>query len=494
MERLLEKNLLRHFQIIDFLLHHQWTTIGKLSNELNIPPRTIRQHLGEINEYIVPAKIERSRQQGIHLSCGPVHSAPAIYSAIYKQSVHFMILEEIFLHEHKNMASLAEKIFLSPSTLTRKIKKINQILCKHHFEIDPRKLDLVGDEKKIYFFYYSYLIEKYNILDGLIPKQELQLIDALLAEFFAAFPQLKTPKREVYAYFNKVRTMLFISLHRIKKGHLLDAGNQSLVHIAFTPSQMMQKKITAYYKIDCSKKILYHLFYCFLNHRYAWSAADLAKKALQDPEVAKIRTALLACVSAIKHTEGLFLPNEEQLLLKLYNSTSYIAGSTKVLYNPDQEFLANLNTYCAAFILRTKQQLTLFLTKQSLDIYLDDSVIESMLCMLLTSWEGLAAQLEKKIPKISTGIFFNTSLEHNRFVLNELSYHLKSRLDLQLVSANTIAELADVCAHFDLLITNLSAVELPNRSIVSVHSHPTIKDFDKIISAYDAIIEQGFAG
>lgn len=494
MERLLEKNLLRHFRIIDFLLHHQWITIGELSNELNIPPRTIRQHLGEINEYIAPAKIERSRQQGIHLTCGPAHSALAIYSAVYKQSVQFTILEEIFLHEYKSIASLAEKIFLSPSTLKRKIKAINRILRTYHFEIDPRKLDLVGDEKKIYFFYYSYLIEKYSILDGLIPKQELQMIDALLAEFFAAFPQLKTPKREVYAYFNKVRTMLFISLHRIKKGHLLDADASSLAHVSFIPSQMIRKKITAYYEIDCSKKSLYHLFYCFFNQRYAWSAADLAEKALQDPETAKIRTALLACVSAIKRNEGLFLPNEEQLLLTLYNSTSYIAGSTKILYNPDQEFLANLNTYCAPFILRTKQQLTLFLTKQPLDIYLDDSVIESLLFLLITSWEGLAAQLEKKIPKISTGIFFNTSLDHNHFVLNELSYHLKSRLDLHLVSANTIAELADVCTHFDLLITNLSAVELPNRPIVSVHSHPTIEGFDKIISAYDAIIEHRFAG
>ena len=61
MEELLESNLLRHFRIVRFLLGREWVTIGELAHTLRIPSRTIRQSIGEINQYINPAKIERVR-------------------------------------------------------------------------------------------------------------------------------------------------------------------------------------------------------------------------------------------------------------------------------------------------------------------------------------------------------------------------------------------------------------------------------------------------
>lgn len=493
MERLLERNLYRHFRIIYFLLHHHWITIGELSNELAIPARTVRQSIGEINEYIQPAKIESSYQRGIHLAYGVELNPLYIYSAIYKQSENFLILEEVFLHDYPCLSALADKLFISESTLKRKIAVINQITLLYGFEIDPRKMDIIGNEKKIYFFYYSYLIEKYGVLESLLSKTELSIINELITEFFGAFRQLKDAKREVYAYFNKIRAMLFISLHRIQRGHLLKPHDQSMDPIPFSPSLAVREKIAAYYKINCSKSVLYHLFYCFFNPRYAWSAAELAEKSRKDPAIDKIRSALFECLSAIEQAEGLFIPHKERVLLDLYNATSYVSGPTKILYDPEEEFLVNLNQYYQKFMLRTKQKLVYYLTRSPLEIYLDDSVIDSFLFMLITSWDHLQKQLEKKAPRVKAAIFLNSSLEHNRFVLDDLAYHLRSRLDMHLVSAGTIKELSNVCTEFDLLITNLSAFELPNCPIVSIHSNPTIEDFDKIISVYDMIVDRKVA-
>lgn len=494
MEKLLEKNLHRQFRIIYFLLHHHWITIGELSNQLTIPDRTIRQSIGEINEYIQPAKIESSYQRGIHLSYGVELNPLYIYSSIYKQSENFLILEEIFLHDYSCLSVLAENLFISESTLKRKITVINSITQPYGFEIDPRKMDILGDEKKIYFFYYSYLIEKYGVLETLMSKNELMIINGLIDDFFSAYPQLKNPKREVYAYLNKIRTMLFIGLRRIKRGHLLKTSTEVEKYVRFMPSLAVRKKIKSFYQIDCSKKVLYHLFYCFFNPRYAWSIADLNRRAVKNPEVEKIRSALSSWLSAVERTEGLILLQKGPILLDLYNATSYINGSTKVLYDPDEEFLANLNQYYEKFIGRTKQKLAYFLTRQPLKMYLDDSVIDSLLFMLITSWDHLQKQLERKAPRVKAGVFFNSSWEHNRFVLDDLSYHLKSRLDLQLVFASTIKDLYSVCSGYDLLITNLSTFELPGFPIVSIHSNPTVEDFDKIISVYDAIIDRKITG
>ncbi|MFK5281247.1 helix-turn-helix domain-containing protein, partial [Lacticaseibacillus paracasei] len=113
-----------------------------------------------------------------------------IYASIYKQSAHFLIIENICIHQYATLAVLAEKLFISQSTLKRKIAVINQTLKKYGFWIDTKSVDIVGDERKIRFFYYCYLLEKYDVLDLVAPEQELRVIDELISEFFAQFPSL----------------------------------------------------------------------------------------------------------------------------------------------------------------------------------------------------------------------------------------------------------------------------------------------------------------
>ncbi len=152
MEELLESNLLRHFRIVRFLLGREWVTIGELAHTLRIPSRTIRQSIGEINQYINPAKIESSQKFGIRLTYDAQLNSFYIYASIYKQSAHFLIIENICIHRYATLAVLAEKLFISQSTLKRKIAVINQTLKKYGFWIDTKSVDIVGDERKIRFF------------------------------------------------------------------------------------------------------------------------------------------------------------------------------------------------------------------------------------------------------------------------------------------------------------------------------------------------------
>ena len=57
MEELLESSLLKHYDIISFLLDKDLMTINRVAEETRIPARTIRQNIGTINQYIAPAKI-----------------------------------------------------------------------------------------------------------------------------------------------------------------------------------------------------------------------------------------------------------------------------------------------------------------------------------------------------------------------------------------------------------------------------------------------------
>lgn len=488
MEELLESNLLRHFRIVRFLLGREWVTIGELAHTLRIPSRTIRQSIGEINQYINPAKIESSQKFGIRLTYDAQLNSFYIYASIYKQSAHFLIIENICIHQYATLAVLAEKLFISQSTLKRKIAVINQTLEKYGFWIDTKSVDMVGDERKIRFFYYCYLLEKYDVLDLVAPEQELRVIDELISEFFAQFPSLQGPERQVFSYLNKLRTMLFISFKRLKKGRRLASHDQINEQYSLLLSEKLSKKIAVCYHIDCTKDVLHQLFFLFFNRRYAWSANDLQKKAEHDEAIAKVRRTLMAFFAKIEKSEQLDLINKDELLLLLYNATSYTWTSAKILHNPSEDFFVNLNHYHEGFARRIKKELVACLNREQLDIYLDDSVINQLLFMLVTAWKGLMDQLEASAPRVKAGIFFNTSFEHSQFLLNDISYHLKSRLDMTLITAKTITELRQQCQHVDMLITNLSMLPSPDCHIVSIQANLTPKDFENILSVYSEIV------
>ena len=197
---------------------------------------------------------------------------------------------------------------------------------------------------------------------------------------------------------------------------------------------------------------------------------------------------MLAFFAKIEKSEQLVLINKDELLLLLYNATSYTWTSAKILHNPSEDFFVNLNHYHEGFARRIKKELVACLNREQLDIYLDDSVINQLLFMLVTAWKGLMDQLEASAPRVKAGIFFNTSFEHSQFLLNDISYHLKSRLDMTLITAKTITELRQQCQHVDMLITNLSMLPSPDCHIVSIQANLTPKDFENILSVYSEIV------
>lgn len=57
-------------------------------------------------------------------------SIQSVYSKILSENLFYQILEEIFFDETLNAADLADKFFVSSSTIYRSIGQINDIFCK----------------------------------------------------------------------------------------------------------------------------------------------------------------------------------------------------------------------------------------------------------------------------------------------------------------------------------------------------------------------------
>lgn len=486
MKELLENNLLKHYDIITCLLDKDWMTINHVAVETRIPARTIRQNIGTINQYIDPLKIESSQRFGIRLTYDASHSPLYIYSAIYRQSTRFLILEQIFLHHFLSIAQFSEALYISESTLRRHIQALNQILPHYGFRIDTQSLDIIGDEKKIHYFYYCYLLERYWLIDVFLPKSDLKLIDAIISEFFSRFPTLNRPMYQSFSFINKLRTTIFICLKRSSRGHTFK--HEPVVKEEENFSAELHRKIASVYKIDYSLLVFSHLFYLFFNSKSALSYEDLIAKTRQDPEIRATHHALSHFLDAVATTEHLSLTNREKVLLCLYNALEYTWGPTKILYNPDEAFFANMNQFSKAFIRQARKMLITSLKNEKIHIPFDDSLITKLLFILVTAWENLPLQLEQQAPEVRTGLFFDTTLEHSQFLLNELNYHSRSSLKFEIVPANTLAELKKIAYQFDMIITNLPLLNLPNCKVVSIQSHPAPADFENILAAHNQII------
>jgi AraC-like DNA-binding protein len=487
MEELLEKKLLRHYHILKALLYKGWITTSSIAKETGISERTLQKDIGEINSYITPAIIETSLKSGIHLEYAANLNTFYIFSALYYQSANFLILEELLLHRYHSLHELAERLFLSDSTLARKITAINHCVRKNHFKIDTNQLKVVGDEKQIRNFYYCYFVEKFGVIDSFIPPLELSLLNELIGEFFNHFADLKNPERAGFSYLNKMRIRLFVTIKRLQQNELIVISE---VPDTFTLSPLVAKKLATFYHLTINNQTIYQLFYRFFNDFYAWSTTDLTAKINQQKECQQIYQALATIIETVEHSEHVHLENKSKVKLALYNELIQNYGPTKILYQLSDEFFIHLNHYYESFIFRVKVVLKVNLTKNNLPIYFDDTVLNHLLFKLVIAWQDLSLQLTALEPKITAALFFNTSFDHTMFLQQEILYYLKDRVEITLLTAKSIAEIDQSKQQFDMIITNLSSLTLKDCPIISIHATPTPDDYKAILDQYTEIINK----
>lgn len=108
MEKLLENKLLKHYLIISYLLPRKWEKIRDIAKTTGLSEITIRQNISEINQYILPAKINSSQQRGIRLFLPPQQNGFFIFRNC--------INNHCVLHYWKKSLSII--ILISPHWLT----------------------------------------------------------------------------------------------------------------------------------------------------------------------------------------------------------------------------------------------------------------------------------------------------------------------------------------------------------------------------------------
>lgn len=152
-----------------------------------------------------------TKREGVRLQRNGVNMQ-RLTSAIFSNSSSYNILYTLFLNKSVTTADFCEEYFISRSTLSRKLKRLNQILNTFDLHISlSEHMSLRGEESKIRLFYHFYFHIVHQGIDNLPWHSDifpsLEVICQLLT-YLDLVPQKNT--------LSDARSFIYISMQRIE--------------------------------------------------------------------------------------------------------------------------------------------------------------------------------------------------------------------------------------------------------------------------------------
>lgn len=161
MASFLDKKEQRDLKILNLLYSDdRWWTGDELAKAANCSIETALKSV-ETLTYLADDldnvySITSQKNRGSCLTLTPNCSYARIESLYYRQTITYQLLDLIFQRRDLTMDELSEELFLSRSTLYRKLKNIEEILNNNNLRLDKNTLTVQGDELYLREFYYIF--------------------------------------------------------------------------------------------------------------------------------------------------------------------------------------------------------------------------------------------------------------------------------------------------------------------------------------------------
>lgn len=158
----------RQIELIELLrTANNYVSVKQLAKKVDAVPKTVINDCLEIEEqWNNIVQIEKNSSGDLHLTEKDNHTIQEIFSDILKESPTFQLLEILFFHPGKLRSDLEKELYLSSSSLYRRIVKLNDGLEKRGLQVDRNRLTLVGeDERQVRIFMAGYFLEVYDVYE-----------------------------------------------------------------------------------------------------------------------------------------------------------------------------------------------------------------------------------------------------------------------------------------------------------------------------------------
>mgnify|MGYP001279758260 CR=1 FL=1 len=160
---------------------------------------------------------EVSRENGLYsLEVADNATIDALFSTMIRDSLSFKILELIFFEEYETLQEISDDLYCSLSSVQKHITFLMEVLKKWNLTIQRRPFRITGNEKNIRQLFFLLFSEKK------VQKEERRYSIEFFEQGEAVIRSMIANNQLEcsYSQYNRLCMMFFISLERVKHGHL----------------------------------------------------------------------------------------------------------------------------------------------------------------------------------------------------------------------------------------------------------------------------------
>ena len=415
----------RQIELIELLrIANNYVSVKKLAARVDAVPKTIINDCQEIeDQWSDIVQIEKNSSGEFHLTEKDNHTVHEIFSDILKESPSFQLLEVLFFQPGKLRTDLEKELFLSSSSLYRRIVKLNEGLQMRGLEIDRNHLELVGeDEGQVRFFMAGYFMEVYDCYEWPFEMDQQRILKAV--------DQLDDQFGLSLNFYQKTECafLLAVSLIRQEQGFFnhLRQNELSIAH--------------------------FEAFEQPLNELVAQFREPLTEKERDD-------TSRENCLQLLKSVYASY---------KAYSYEKYIA------YNRDLYNSLNVQRDFSVFSRVLEKTLRDQEAKTQFPWY--SMFYHLILFRLFIYWEDLPEQLDAIRKPVTTEICSDLGAKHAQLLAYYLKKHYQEKVALDIRPEKIYSNESPESLRSDLYVTNFSTPAIPKERLFVVEDVPSVKN------------------
>lgn len=466
----------RQINIIQILrTANNYVSIKQLAESVNAVPKTVVNDCLEIeDQWSDIIQIEKNASGELRLTEKDNHSVHEIFSAILKESPTFQLLELLFFQPGKLRTDLEKELFLSSSSLYRRIVKLNEGLVARGLKIDRNQLCLIGNnELQLRIFMAGYFTEVYDIYDWPFPLDQEAILKAAndLNETFSlnltfiqktefSFLIAVSLIRQEHGFFNHQKQTMYA------KNHLkfyLPSVKHGLAHLDLPENEQHQ----------------YDLIQTIFWPNFAWDNQEEEERItrLCDTTIATIIEALGITISDQSRIECIDLLKMTYTSYKVYPYEKYVAYNRE-LYNSltiQRDFMV-----FSKVLMKTLKNLESKVHFPWYSLY-----YHSILFELFIYWNDLPDKLAALRQPVKVEVCSDLGIKHAQLLAHYLKNNYPKKISLDIQAEKIYAKVAQESLTSDLYVTNFSTPIIPEEKLFVIEDVPS----DKSLNALSKRIE-----
>ncbi|MFD2307085.1 helix-turn-helix domain-containing protein [Enterococcus termitis] len=481
MKAILSPRTKRQLELLELLADNDWVTFTTVSDSLNVPIKTLKSDITELEALLAPTTIETSKKYGIRLATNLNFCKATIYQQFLKNSIEFQLIEKIFLHNFSTIIDLADDLYISVSTIKRTVQRVNQHLQLEGFTINLKKMQLIGDPHSICNFMQHYFQERYGIAENLLAPAQLASLDQVGLEII----KQALPDRQSYTmYFSLLNQLRFYTYAVI---NLLQFNNENQLHdvpqkeFAILKDTHACEDFYAQFQLALTSENLNTCFYLFFSDNYLDSLESIHQLIKKDRQAKLKFHKIKDLISEIEKKMDCECTDYENIFLQLYNLECMTHGRTYILYDQHKEFYLGIKNLYGHFPIDILHSLQAIFYSNPYKEYM---VYESI-SMLFTYWPSLLDCLEESSPTLNACLLFDIGMDYMEMLSERISYYLRGRFSCTPIRVTTLKDVEESLTNFDCVITNIPEIHTNTIPTVMIPLIPDAKSFDKLMLVYE---------